>query len=149
MSREKIRFKEYIKDVNADGESLRDIFKKLADDYYTFGNAYLEGVIYDGGLNLYHIDATTVRMSKEKKEIYVHPDWARYNTMKEKLTIIPIYPSVRRSRFVIQFKDYEPTFQFYGFPVTIAYFYNSRWLKTIFKFSVIPFTYFIVNSYML
>ena len=112
--------KEYIKDVNADGESLRDIFKKLADDYYTFGNAYLEGVIYDGGLNLYHIDATTVRMSKEKKEIYVHPDWARYNTMKEKLTIIPIYPSVRRSRFVIQFKDYEPTFQFYGLPDYVA-----------------------------
>ena len=112
--------KEYIKDVNADGESLRDIFKKLADDYYTFGNAYLEGVIYDGGLNLYHIDATTVRMSKEKKEIYVHPDWARYNTMKEKLTIIPIYPNVRRSRFVIQFKDYEPTFQFYGLPDYVA-----------------------------
>ena len=112
--------KEYIKDVNADGESLRDIFKKLADDYYTFGNAYLEGVIYDGGLNLYHIDATTVRMSKEKKEIYVHPDWARYNTMKEKLTIIPIYPSVKRSRFVIQFKDYEPTFQFYGLPDYVA-----------------------------
>ena len=31
--------KEYIKDVNADGESLREVFKKLADDYYTFGNA--------------------------------------------------------------------------------------------------------------
>tara|TARA_Y100000004_G_scaffold33021_1_gene34902 strand:+ start:3406 stop:4737 length:1332 start_codon:yes stop_codon:yes gene_type:complete len=112
--------KEYIKDVNADGESLRDIFKKLADDYYTFGNAYLEGVIYEGGLNLYHIDATTVRMSKEKKEIYVHPDWAMYNTMKEKLSIIPIYPRVKRSRFVMQFKDYEPTFQFYGLPDYVA-----------------------------
>lgn len=112
--------KEYIKDVNADGESLREVFKKLADDYYTFGNAYLEGVIYDGGLNLYHIDATTVRMSKEKKEIYVHPDWGMYNTMKEKLSVIPIYPRVKRSRFVIQFKDYEPTFQFYGLPDYVA-----------------------------
>ena len=112
--------KEYIKDVNADGESLREVFKKLADDYYSFGNAYLEGVLYDGGLNLYHIDATTVRMSKNKKEVYVHPDWAKYNTMKDKLSIIPIYPEVKGNRFVLQFKDYEPTFQFYGLPDYIA-----------------------------
>ena len=110
----------YIKDVNANGESLRMIFKKLADDYYTFGNAYLEGVLYDGGLNLYHIDATTVRMSKNKKEAYVHPDWAKYNTMKDKLSIIPIYPEVSGNRFILQFKDYEPTFQFYGLPDYVA-----------------------------
>jgi len=112
--------KEYIKDVNADGESLREVFKKLADDYYTFGNAYIEGVLYDGGLNLYHIDATTVRMSKNKKQVYVHPDWAKYNTMKDKLNIIPLYPEMSGSRFVMQFKDYEPTFQFYGLPDYVA-----------------------------
>ncbi len=112
--------KDYIKDVNADGESLREVFKKLADDYYTFGNAYLEGVLYDGGLNLYHIDATTVRMSKSKKEAYVHPDWAKYNSMKDKLSIIPLYPNSKASRFVLQFKDYEPTFQFYGLPDYVA-----------------------------
>ena len=112
--------KEYIKDVNADGESLREVFKKLADDYYSFGNAYLEGVLYDGGLNLYHIDATTVRMSKNKKEVYVHPDWAKYNTMKDKLSILPLYPEVRSNRFVFEFNDYEPTFQFYGLPDYVA-----------------------------
>ena len=111
---------EYIKDVNADGESLRMIFKKLASDYYTFGNCYLEGVLYDGGMNLYHIDATTVRMSKNKKEAYVHPDWAKYNTMKDDLNIIPIYPDVRSNRFILQFKDYEPTFSFYGLPDYVA-----------------------------
>ena len=111
---------DYIKDVNADGESLRMIFKKLASDYYTFGNSYLEGVLYDGGMNLYHIDATTVRMSKNKKEAYVHPDWAKYNTMKEDLNIIPIYPNTKGSRFIMQFKDYEPTFSFYGLPDYVA-----------------------------
>ena len=111
---------DYIKDVNADGESLRMIFKKLASDYYTFGNCYLEGVLYDGGMNLYHIDATTVRMSKNKKEAYVHPDWAKYNTMKNDLNIIPIYPEVRDNRFILQFKDYEPTFSFYGLPDYVA-----------------------------
>tara|TARA_R100001163_G_scaffold65318_1_gene62096 strand:- start:1117 stop:2451 length:1335 start_codon:yes stop_codon:yes gene_type:complete len=112
--------KDYIKDVNADGETLRDVFKKLADDYYTFGNAYLEGVLYEGGLNLYHLDATTVRMSKDKDEVYVHPDWRRYNSQKEKTQIIPLYPSTKANRFVVQFKDYEPTFQFYGLPDYIA-----------------------------
>ena len=111
---------EYIKDVNADGESLRMIFKKLAADYYTFGNAYLEGVVYDGGMNLYHIDATTVRMSKNKREAYIHPDWAKYNSMREDLSIIPIYPEVSDSRFILQFKDYEPTFSFYGLPDYVA-----------------------------
>ncbi len=110
----------YIKDVNADGESLRMIFKKLADDYYTFGNAYLEGVLYDGGLNLYHLDATTVRMSKNKKEAYIHPDWAKFNTMKDKLNVIPLYPEVKGNRFVFEFNDYEPTFQFYGLPDYVA-----------------------------
>ena len=111
---------DYIKDVNADGESLRMIFKKLASDYYTFGNAYLEGVLYDGGMNLYHIDATTVRMSKNKKEAYIHPDWAKYSTMKDDMSIIPIYPEVRENRFILQFKDYEPTFSFYGLPDYVA-----------------------------
>tara|TARA_R100000734_G_C3318270_1_gene112256 strand:- start:2404 stop:3633 length:1230 start_codon:yes stop_codon:yes gene_type:complete len=112
--------KSYIRDVNADGESLRDVYKKLADDYYTFGNAYLEGVLYEGGMNLYHVDATTVRMSKTKKDVYIHPDWARYKTEQKKMKKIPIYPQVNNSRFVIHFKDYEPTFNFYGLPDYVA-----------------------------
>ena len=30
---------DFISDVNANGESLKDCFKKLADDYFTYGNA--------------------------------------------------------------------------------------------------------------
>ena len=69
---------EYIDDINADGESLKDVFKKLADDYFTYGNAYLEGVLYDGGINFYHKDASTARVSKNKKSICFHPDWTNY-----------------------------------------------------------------------
>ena len=112
--------KEFIKDVNADGESLRDVFKKLADDYYTFGNAYLEGVLYDGGVNLYHLDATTVRLSKNKKDVYVHPDWRNFRSQEDKMQKIALYPRVTSSRFVMQFKDYEPTFTFYGLPDYVA-----------------------------
>jgi capsid portal protein len=112
--------REFIEDVNADHESLRDIFKKLADDYYTFGNAYMEGVLYDGGVNLYHLDATTVRMSKTKKEVYINPDWCRFWNDNQKTSRLPIYPNVAHNKFVIHFKDYEPTFQFYGLPDYVA-----------------------------
>ena len=110
----------FIEDVNADHESLRDVFKKLADDYYTFGNAYMECVIYDGGVNIYHLDATTVRMSKTKKEVYINADWCRYWNQEEKISRLPIYPRVAHNKFVIHFKDYEPTFQFYGLPDYVA-----------------------------
>ena len=110
----------FIEDVNADHESLRDVFKKLADDYYTFGNAYMECVIYDGGVNIYHLDATTVRMSKSKKEVYVNSDWCRYWNTEEKIHRLPIYPRVSHNKFVIHFKDYEPTFSFYGLPDYVA-----------------------------
>ena len=112
--------KAYIKDVNANKETLRQVYKKLADDYYTFGNAYLEGVAYEGGVNLYHIDATTVRMAKNKKEVYINPNWDNYNVSKDKTTIIPLYPRVDSGRFVVHFKDYEPTFTYYGLPDYVA-----------------------------
>ena len=112
--------REFIEDVNADHESLRDVFKKLADDYYTFGNAYLEGVLYDGGINLYHLDATTVRMAKNKREVYVNSDWCRYWNNDEKIHRLPIYPRVSHNKFVIHFKDYEPTFSYYGLPDYVA-----------------------------
>jgi hypothetical protein len=112
--------KEFIEDVNADHESLRDVFKKLADDYYTFGNAYMECVLYDGGVNIYHLDTTTVRISKNKSEVFVNPDWCRYWNQEKKIYKIPIYPNVSQNKFVVHFKDYEPTFSFYGLPDYIA-----------------------------
>ena len=110
----------FVEDVNADHESLRDVFKKLADDYYTFGNSYMECVIYDGGINLYRLDATKVRMSKTNKEIYINSDWCRYWDNDEKITRLPIYPRVAHNKFVVHFKDYEPTFNYYGLPDYVA-----------------------------
>lgn len=110
----------FIEDVNANGESLKDCFKKLADDYYTYGNAFLEGVVYEGGVNFYHKDASTARVSKNKKFVYFNPDWANYRKNKEKTQRIPIYPQVANSRFIIHYKDYESTFNFYGLPDYVA-----------------------------
>ncbi len=110
----------YIQDVNANGESLKDIFKRLADDYYSYGNAYLEGVVYEGGVNLYHKDASTARMSKDKKSVLFNPDWSNYTKNKDKTQKIPVYPNISRSRFIIHYKDYESTFNFYGLPDYVA-----------------------------
>lgn len=112
--------KEYIEDVNANGESLKDCFKKLADDYYTYGNAFLEGVVYEGGINFYHKDASTARLSKNKKLVFFHPNWEEAKKYPEKLQKIPIYPKIASSRFIIHYKDYESTFSFYGLPDYIA-----------------------------
>lgn len=110
----------FIEDVNANGESLKDCFKRLADDYYTYGNAFLEGVVYDGGVNFYHKDAATARVSKNKKYVFFNPDWSDYRKNKEKTQRVPIYPNVSNSRFIIHYKDYESTFNFYGLPDYVA-----------------------------
>ena len=111
---------DYIKDVNANGETLKDVFKKLADDYFTYGNAFLEGVLYDGGVNFYHKDASTARLSKNKKSVCFHPDWVNYKKYPEKKQVIPIYPNVASSKFIIHYKDYESTFNYYGLPDYVA-----------------------------
>ena len=110
----------FIEDVNANGESLKDCFKRLADDYYTYGNAFLEGVVYEGGVNFYHKDAATARVSKNKKYVFFNPDWSDYRKNKEKTQRVPIYPNVSNSRFIIHYKDYESTFNFYGLPDYVA-----------------------------
>jgi hypothetical protein len=111
---------DFIEDVNANGESLKDCFKKLADDYYTYGNAYLEGVVYEGGVNFYHKDASTARLAKNKKYVYFNSDWTNYKKNKEKTQRIPVYPQISNSRFIIHYKDYESTFNFYGLPDYVA-----------------------------
>ena len=111
---------DFIEDVNANGESLKDCFKKLADDYYTYGNAYLEGVVYEGGVNFYHKDASTARLSKNKKYVYFNSDWTNYRKNKDKTQRIPVYPQISNSRFIIHYKDYESTFNFYGLPDYVA-----------------------------
>jgi len=109
-----------ISNVNANGETLKDVFKKLADDYYSYGNAYLEGVVYEGGVNFYHKDAATARVGKDGRSIYFHPDWKNSKKNDGKMARIPLYPRIGGSRFVIHYKDYESTFNYYGLPDFVA-----------------------------
>ena len=100
------------------------IWKRIIDDFYTFGNAYYEIVHYDGGVNIYHIDATKVRISKDKENIIISPDWEEYEQRKDEAEVIPFYPNFVRDkgnkRSVIHIKDYEPEFEYYGLPDYVA-----------------------------
>lgn len=105
----------FIENVNID-ESLREVYARVIDDYYAFGNCYLQIVRHKGGINLYHIDATKCRVSKDQEYIYIHPDWSQYQSTKKDTVIIPVYPKFEKNTAIIHFKDYEPTFNYYGLP---------------------------------
>jgi hypothetical protein len=116
---------EYIKDVNADGESLDDVMRRVVDDYWSMGNAYLEVVVGNGYVNLYHHDATTARVAKDKKKILFHPDWADVRKTKDKIKSLDLYPNFRKyakgvQRSILHFSDYESTFHYYGLPDYVA-----------------------------
>ena len=86
----------------------------------SLSSSFLEGVVYDGGVNFYHKDASTARLSKNKKSVFFHPNWEQAKRYPEKLQKIPIYPQIAGSSFIIHYKDYESTFTFYGLPDYVA-----------------------------
>jgi len=106
---------EYLDKVNPD-ESFRYVYGNVIDDYYSFGNAYIQVVKFKGGINLFHIDATKVRIGKEQENCFIHPDWSQYESTRGDTVILPLYPKFKGNVSVIQFKDYEPTFNYYGLP---------------------------------
>jgi phage portal protein BeeE len=135
---------DYLSSCNAKEEDFRDVLRKLFTDYYTIGNAYMEIVHYKGGVALYHIDATTVRISKDKENVIIHPNWDDYIQYKDQSVLIPFYPNFIQSeggkRSVIHLKDYEPEFTNYGMPDYIAVLESisvdyeiGRWNNTKFK----------------
>ena len=106
---------EFLDQVNPQ-ENFREVYGNIIDDYYTFGNAFCQVVQFDGGINLYHIDATKVRVSKDQKKVYIHPDWTKYQQSRKDVVVLPLYPNFKSKVSIIQFKDYEPTFNYYGLP---------------------------------
>jgi len=118
------RLQEYFKNVNSNGEDFTDVWYKILSDNYTFANSYVEVVTYDGGVNLFHIDATKVRKSKDTESIIVHHDWENYNHTRDKAVVLPLYPDFVRDggvkRSAIHLKKYEPEFTHYGMPDYIA-----------------------------
>jgi capsid portal protein len=114
------KLQDYINEVNPSGQSLRNLFRLVVDDFYTFGNAYIEFVEYDGGVNMYHVDSTMVRVGKNMEKVFINPDWTHYDIKDKKVRTLPMFPNFRNGRSVLMFKDYESGFQRYGIPDYIA-----------------------------
>ena len=135
---------QYLTNSNANGDNFMSVWRRIIDDFYTFGNAYYEIVTYDGGVNIYHIDATKVRIAKDKENVIVHPDWNEYRQREDEAVVIPFYPNFVREggnkRSIIHIKDYEPEFDYYGLPDYVAALEDisvnyeiGRWNNTKFK----------------
>ena len=74
------RLAAFIRRVNRDGETLRQVLRKLALDKVLFGNAFVE-VVTDGGasfLSLFHQDASRCRLAADGRHVLLHHDWSQY-----------------------------------------------------------------------
>ena len=111
--------------ANGSGESLRQVFNKLAFDKALFGNAFLE-IVSDpqhSFLSLFHQDASKCRVAKENNAILLHHNWKEFK--HDTCRSLPLYPRFELSddgtlRSIIHYKDYEPMFEHYGVPSYIA-----------------------------
>ena len=115
----------FIGSANGTGETLRQVFNKLAFDKALFGNAFLEIVTTPerSFLSFYHQDASKCRIAKESDHVLLHHDWQHYTPSDAKR--LPLYPRFEQAadgtlRSMFHYKDYEPMFEHYGVPPYIA-----------------------------
>ena len=119
------RLAEFVRKVNAQGETLRQVLNKLALDKALFGNAFLE-IVTDADrtfLSLYHQDASRCRVARDSQHVLLHHNWAAFRPSEART--LPLYPLFEEQadgslRAVIHYKDYEPTYMHYGVPPYIA-----------------------------
>lgn len=119
------RLQQIVDKANGQGESLRSVLQKVSFDKCLFGNAFLE-IVTDqkrSFISLFHQDASKCRLSRDKKSIVMHHDWAKFT--KKDAVQLPIYPTFVKGgdgcyHSVIHYKDYEPMAENYGFPKYIA-----------------------------
>ncbi len=120
------RLADVVQEANGEGETLRSVFRKLALDYNVGGNAYL--VLSTDAprsfMSFTHVDWTKGRVAKERDAIIFHPKWSKYQSTKNLIKRIPLYPEFEEVdgalRSVIHYKDYEPEFSDYGVVSWIA-----------------------------
>lgn len=119
---------EKFNNVNALGESLIDVFKKVAYDYILTGNAYYNLVRTASGYNIYHTDATIVRLGlADERGIISKSYLSRYwDLIKNNTSINSDTPvkeidyyspfNVNSKDFLVHVKNYSPENYYYGIP---------------------------------
>src|SRR3990167_1091503 len=109
----------FLEEVNPE-ESAADMIEKSIFDRFSSGNTYIEIVLTSGGMNIFHKDHTTCRVSKDKKHILLYGDWQRVQGHEKDIKKLPIYPAFEnidgKMRSCAHLKSYEPGFSTYGVP---------------------------------
>ena len=102
--------------------------KKLVFDYLTFGNCYYELVTNKkrSFVFIYHQDASRVRLHVDGKQALIHPDWSLFKGKGDKeVRSVSLFPAFSKGsdgllHAMVQIKDYEPEFTYYGIPSYFA-----------------------------
>ena len=113
------KMQEYVDNVNADGESLYEVYKRVQGDYIDFGNSYPQVVKVGKRINIFHTDATTVRIGKDKKKAYISNFWRDIKNeevfpRKDSFHIQDISMENAAEKYLIHLKNYEPEYNVYG-----------------------------------
>lgn len=116
----------YLNQVNAEGDSLYELFSQWALDYILTGNFAIETAEAGNRLNLYHRDITEVRLGKPGNKgiskAYISTSWQEIGNRinpntQHKVKSIPIfnYEEVQ-DHAMLYMRDYRPGRKFYGLP---------------------------------
>jgi len=120
--------RQFINLPNNHKEPFLYTLKKLCFDYLTFGNCYYELVSNNkrSFVFVYHQDASRVRLHTDGKHALIHPCWDLFKGKEDKdLQSISLFPEFSKGadglyHSMVQIKDYEPEFFYYGIPSYFA-----------------------------
>jgi hypothetical protein len=118
--------RKYLKEVNAERDSLHWIFYKAAYDYITTGNAYIEVNRGKEFTTLFNQDSTKVRLSET--DAYITAYWreiknnANYSTKDYPTEVLPLWDNkleTTQKKFIIHLKNDTPEYDYYGLPENV------------------------------
>lgn len=108
--------------VNGKGYSHQALIRNWAMDYELTGNAYALLHRFGGATNIYHIDSVKVRRKADLDTFLISKNWANSRRAEFEPYEIPEFPNFgsiegKEGDFaMVQIRDYEPGFDYYGLP---------------------------------
>ena len=114
--------KEWIAEVNPEGDSLADVFHDWMQSFVITGNCYPHVKKSGDFTALYNEDATTVRKSKDKKRAYISNFWRDIKLGTVPTIDTPVnsdlkfYNRTSQKEYLVHVMRKFPEFNYYGLP---------------------------------
>jgi len=114
--------KEWISEVNPEGDSLADVFHDWMQSFVITGNCYPHVKKSGDFTALYNEDATTVRKSKDKKRAYISNFWRDIKLGTVPTIDTPVnsdlkfYNRTSQKEYLLHVTRKFPEFNYYGLP---------------------------------